>query len=296
MITVIYHGNCADGFGAMLACYDFFGDEAEYIPAKYGEDPVDRTGDDLIFVDFCYPRDIMQRLGRTNESVLVLDHHKTAEEALADVPRFSDLESWNASSTSYGALFDMDRSGAGIAWDFFHSGRPKLVDHIEDRDLWRFELEGTREIQQALFSYRYDRDLWRQLFLRFEEECAAYGPTGTSLYTEGRALVRKHTKDIDELLNVCRTEAFIGGYLVPVANLPYTMASDAAGQMAEGRDFAAAYFIDGDRQVNVSLRSRGDGIDVSEIAKQFGGGGHRGASGFRMPLADWINILNFKGE
>src|SRR5690606_35880403 len=60
------------------------------------------------------------------------------------------------------ALIDQQRSGAGIAWDFFHPGvpRPALVNHVEDRDLWRFALPGTREIQAAVFSRPYTFAAW----------------------------------------------------------------------------------------------------------------------------------------
>ena len=43
--------------------------------------------------------------------------------------------------------------------------------------------------------------------------------------------------------------------------------------------------LDGNR-VKVSLRSRGDGVDVERIARKHGGGGHRAAAGFeRRPAS-----------
>jgi oligoribonuclease NrnB/cAMP/cGMP phosphodiesterase (DHH superfamily) len=60
--------------------------------------------------------------------------------------------------------------------------------------------------------------------------------------------------------------------------------SDIAGELAKGRPFGACYFdrFDGKRQW--SLRSAPDGVDVSEVAKQFGGGGHRHAAGWEEDL------------
>lgn len=79
----------------------------------------------------------------------------------------------------------------------------------------------------------------------------------------------------------------IGGYDVPVANLPYTLASDAASKMAadfeDGRFFAATYYDTGTDRV-YSLRSCPHGMDVSQIAASYGGGGHRNAAGFKIPL------------
>lgn len=74
----------------------------------------------------------------------------------------------------------------------------------------------------------------------------------------------------------------IGGFDVPVANLPYTLSSDAGHEMAKGQPFAACYWDTPDGRV-FSLRSAPDGQDVSAIAKQYGGGGHRAAAGFKVP-------------
>jgi hypothetical protein len=105
-----------------------------------------------------------------------------------------------------------------------------------------------------------------------------------TLVAEGEAIERKHFKDIRELLGVTVREMVIGGHRVPVANLPYTMSSDAGHEMAEGHPFAACYWDTPKGRV-FSLRSGNDGIDVSEVAKQYGGGGHRNASGFAVSFA-----------
>lgn len=183
---VIYHANCADGFTAAWAVRQAI--EADFHPAVHGAPPPPAEGRDLVLVDFCYPPHVMLDLQQVARSILVLDHHKSAA---ADMPDRADeatenmnagpvvirldgalwggAHTWGAvreaqQSASWGggyatiyALFDMDRSGAGITWDFFHPGkaRPALIDHVEDRDLWRFALHGTREIQSAVFSYPY---------------------------------------------------------------------------------------------------------------------------------------------
>ena len=182
-------------------------------------------------------------------------------------------------------VFDQNKSGAGLAWDFFfpHDFRPCLIDRIEDRDLWRFKFPDTRAIQAALFSYPYDFEVWDKLF----------NANLAVLRSEGEAIERKHHKDIAELVKAFRREMCIGGHWVPVANLPYTLTSDAGHLMCEPYQspnlagewvtppFAACYWDTPDGRV-FSLRSRDDGMDVSEIAKQYGGGGHKHASGFRL--------------
>lgn len=301
-VIVIYHGNCADGFTAAWAARKKFGDAAEYFAGVYQTPPPDVTGRDVVLVDFSYKRDVLRDMAKVARSILVLDHHKSAAEDLHAESRTGDefatvirmdAPGWTAPLTwEYTqacrqqdewegirkaiiyAHFDMNKSGAGIAWDFFHPGvpRPALVNHVEDRDLWRFALSGTREIQAAVFSYPYSFDLWDKLADADME----------TLRTEGAAIERKHHKDVAELVTVCKRRLTIAGYEVPVASLPYTLTSDAGHLMAQGEPFAACYWDTEDGRV-FSLRSTDEGMDVSSIAKLYGGGGHAQAAGFKVP-------------
>ncbi|WP_313243739.1 DHHA1 domain-containing protein [Stenotrophomonas rhizophila] len=297
---VIYHANCADGFTAAWAVRQAM--DAEFYPGVHGEPPPDVTDRVVILVDFSYPRGQLVDMARVARSLLVLDHHKTAEADLASgevkvgtvgqvgltvaqVVRLDNLPDARGAWDYYSAnscvgdavvcaFFDMDRSGAGIAWDFFHPGapRPELIDHVEDRDLWRFALPGTREIQAAVFSYPYEFDVW-DLLMETPME---------TLRAQGVAIERKHHKDVAELVKVAKRQMVIGHYDVPVASLPYTLASDAGHLMAKGKPFAACYY-DKDGGRVFSLRSTDQGVDVSEVAKLYGGGGHARAAGFTVP-------------
>lgn len=302
----IYHGNCADGFGAAWVVRRFFGGDVDFHAGVYQSPPPDMCGRRVIFVDFSYKREIMMQLltgDNRPEAILLLDHHKSAVEDLKadgcyiidmggyeganDWPRFLNnvaMDTIEGGPRVY-TVFDMDKSGAGLAWDFFfpHEHRPCLIDRIEDRDLWRFRFPDTRPIQAAVFSYPYDFDTWDMLF---KANLAV-------LRTEGEAIERKHHKDIAELVKAFRREMVIGGHWVPVANLPYTLTSDAGHLMCQPYaspnlqgemvtpPFAACYWDTPEGRV-FSLRSTDQGLDVSAIAKLYGGGGHRNASGFRV--------------
>lgn len=270
-ILCIYHGNCADGFGAAWAVRERFVGDVEFHHGVYQADPPDVRGKWVVIVDFSYKRPVLEAMAASARSILVLDHHKSAAEDLAGLPVPVHTD-WLPSRGLY-ALFDMHRSGARIAWDYFHPGAtpPPLLQHIEDRDLWRFALEGTREIQAALFSYPYDFDLWARLMRSPVDD----------LRRQGEAIERKHHKDVAELLAVTQRRMTIGGHDVPVASLPYTMVSDAAHLMARGEPFAACYWDTSEARI-FGLRSTTDGIDVSQIASLYGGGGHEHAAGFKV--------------
>jgi uncharacterized protein len=290
----IYHGNCADGFTSAWVVDRFFAGEVELYAGTYQQPPPDPKGRPVIMVDFSYKRDVLLEFAAKSAGVLLLDHHKSAAEDISGDGRITDLGEWTgridwaridenfAQDVMEGcagrvyALFDMERSGAGITWDFFFPQvpRPALISHVEDRDLWRFALPGTREIQANVFSYPYDLRAWSEL--------AEADPA--RLVEEGRAIERKHFKDIAELLRVVTRRMVIAGHSVPVANLPYTLVSDAAHELAKGQPFAACYWDTPKGRV-FGLRSADDGVDVSEVAKQYGGGGHRNAAGFTVPYS-----------
>lgn len=261
----IYHAPCADGFTAAWAVWKKL-PECTFHPGIHGEPPPEVRGRHVLLVDFSYPRPVIEALLEQAASITVLDHHKSAAEA---------LEPLLAEGRLYGTL-DLQRSGARIAWDWFHPHEPppQLLLHVEDRDLWRFALPGTREIQAAVFAREYSFRAWDELML-----CQPIG----ELAIEGTALLRKQMKDIHELIAGAKRRMVIAGFDVPVLNAPYFFSSEAGHIMAAGEPFAACYH-DTPRGRVFSLRSSAHGLDVSKIAAQYNGGGHQHAAGFRAAL------------
>ncbi|MCG6228096.1 DHHA1 domain-containing protein [Vibrio furnissii] len=214
----------------------------------------------------------MRQIAKDAASVLVIDHHKTAKEELADV----------AAEGLVRLVFDINKSGAMLTWEHFFPNEepPRLIEHIQDRDLWKFELVGTREIQAALYSYPMELDVWDELM-----------ETDTSrLYLEGVSIDRAHKKNVNGLVEFCSYESSIAGFLVPTLNCNYMFASDAGNILAKDAPFSATYHETGEYR-KYSLRSVKGGMDVSKIAAKFGGGGHEHAAGFKIAIAD-LHKLN----
>lgn len=260
----IYHHGCADGVAAAWAIREFCLErqyDIAFHPGIYGEAPPDVTDRDVILVDFSYKRPVLLQMAEQARSMLVIDHHKTAQNDLIDLPVNVDL------------IFDMERSGAMLAWQQFHPDRPapQLFEHIQDRDLWRFKLSGTREITAAVYSYELNPETFGELVF------AGCG----RLLNEGRPIIRKQQNDIAAIVRDATRSMTFGTYRVPAANVPWMYASDVAGELAKGQPFACTYYDDATGR-RFSLRSAPDGIDVSQIAEAFGGGGHKHAAGFRM--------------
>ena len=213
----IYHGNCADGFGAAWVFKRFADRDFDFRPGVYQDDPPETTGRDVYLVDFSYKRGVVEKICETAERVVLIDHHKTAIEDLQPLIDGREIE----------ALVDLEHSGAVLAWEWFNGNfadadMPDLLRHIEDRDLWRFKLEGTRPIQANVFSHPYDFEVWDRLMETPVSE----------LIAEGEAIERKHFKDIREFIDVAMCRQEIGGYEVPVLNAPYFWSRIVTGKLA----------------------------------------------------------------
>lgn len=275
-ITVIYHANCADGFTAAWCAYKKLGPDCDFIPAQYGQDFPDVYGRRVYILDFCYKRQVIRQILSQAHSVTILDHHKTAKEELDGImDEFilrPDLIANPPGSELPTIQFRMDKSGARLAWEHFfpNQASPWIVDYVEDRDMWRWSLPDSREVNAALASYHWTLDQW--------DEFCGHGDWLKILASEGKAIERYKTQQVDA---ICRhaVEIELNGHVVLAANTS-VLFSEVAGKLAESRPFGAAWFIRDDGKKQWSLRSRDDGIDVSEIARKHGGGGHRNAAGF----------------
>ena len=245
-----------------------------------GTEPPDVEGKRVFIVDFSYDRETMIRVCKSAAHVTILDHHKSARDAL------NGLADTVYHDVKFPPLvtFDMEKSGGRLAWEYLCSrgllpemfdgcridNPPWLVRHTEDRDLWRWALPNSRPINAYIRSFPLTFEQWDEFFHS--------GPA----ISEGEAILRREAQIVDDHIRHAR-EIELCGHKILAVNAT-TLFSDIAGKLAEGRPFGAAYFDRGDGKRQWSLRSRNEGVDVSKIAKQMGGGGHRNAAGFEETL------------
>lgn len=268
---VLYHAHCPDGFGAAWAAWTRLGDDARYFPVSFDEAlPEMDEGSRVVIADFSYPKDVLLELASKMNEVVVLDHHRSAARNLSGLP---SLEAVERGESALGVRFDMDKSGAVLAWEFFHPQKavPLLLRYVEDKDLWRFQLDDSRAVSAALSSYPKRFELWQGL--RLDE-----------LKQEGKVLLRLLDRWVKRLVASAYWRE-VGGYRVPVVNTPM-LGSDVGNRLCQTfpeAPFAACYSDHDERTRHWELRSIGE-FDVSEVAQGLGGGGHRNASGFSEKL------------
>tara|TARA_R110001592_G_scaffold361584_2_gene672604 strand:+ start:14727 stop:15683 length:957 start_codon:yes stop_codon:yes gene_type:complete len=258
--TVIYHSNCNDGFGACYSAWKLLGNRCEYIACSHGEPPPDVTGKRVAILDFSFDNKTTKQMIEKAESLIIIDHHKSAMVELHDISN---------------AIFDMKKSGAILAWEFFHPGKesPKFIQYIQDRDLWTWELAYSKE-----FSAAFDMVPWEfEEYEKFEDDSVFDNAIkrGSYILAYSKTVIKK----------VCEKAQprKLNGKDVLAVNSSHWM-SEIGARLAPDCDCAMIWYYDHETLGYVcSLRAFHETTDVSEISKKFGGGGHKKAAGFRLP-------------
>jgi oligoribonuclease NrnB/cAMP/cGMP phosphodiesterase (DHH superfamily) len=279
--TLFYHASCPDGFGAAWAAKRVWGADARYVSIGHEErlDVASVDGGIAIFADICPRNEDLRRIGRVAAQLVVLDHHVTARDRVGAEPGLLN----ELADAGHQVHFDLTRSGAILAWRYFHrdAAPPPLLRYVEDQDLWAWALPSSEELNAALGSFALDFERWDDLAERSVDELVREGAPilRANRIEVARAVANAHPI----LLGEQRIEA------VNAQRLRAQMGHALAERATFGRPWGVVYRLIGDR-VDASIYSIGD-LDVGSIAQRFGGGGHRNAAGFTLALKDWMALL-----
>lgn len=280
--VIFYHGGCFDGFGSAYIIWSYFkknmskefADNLKYIGCKF-LNPIDTlnetilstaSNNNIIMCDFSYRLSELLKIIVLSKTFLIIDHHKTAQTDLSYI--YPELK-----------IFDMKKSGVGITWEYFYDNSqsiPKFLDHIQDRDIWANQLANTNEFVTYFYQQEMNFDLW-DTYLQPENVDSAIA--------KGSAWIEYQNIMIDRIM---RKASYIiqeidGEPRIVVYSNSTDLKSDIGNKLFNKipiADFSVVWDYDiWKNQTVISLRSTNDRLDVSVIAKKFGGGGHRNASG-----------------
>ena len=265
---VIYHAECTDGFGAAYSAWKLLGNRAEYYACKHGNPPPDIKAKNVAILDFSFSNATTKKMIEEASALIVIDHHKSAVVELHDISN---------------TIFDMKHSGARLAWDFFHPGKepPKFINYIEDRDLWNWELEYSKEFSAAFDMVPFEFEE----FEKFEDSSVFDDACKRGSY------ILAYSKTVIKKVSEQAQKRKMDGKDVLVVNSSHWM-SEIGARLSPDCDFALIWYWDHeDKHTKVSLRAFHETVDVSEIAKTFGGGGHKKAAGFQLSKGKHIEDL-----
>ncbi|HEX8591250.1 MAG TPA: hypothetical protein VF696_00665 [Candidatus Paceibacterota bacterium] len=261
--VILYHGGCPDGFGGAYAAWKKFGDSVEYIPLHRGEPlPQGIDGANIYIIDFTYTRDVMDELVSRAASVVALDHHDGVREIVEAMPEY---------------VFDNNRSGATLAWNYFHPDIPEpyFLTLLEDQDLFRHANADTIPLHTYLEVHPFTFESWDEIATKLEnQESREAFLERTRIYAEYFELLADMAVNKAKLVRFEGREVFFG-VSHPFKSLKSRIGSDLARKQGPFALVVAAH----PEGYGVSIRGDGS-VNVAEIAQKFGGNGHPRSAGF----------------
>jgi hypothetical protein len=278
---VIYHGrNCPDGFAAALAAWLYYADRAEFLGLDHGDvqsvDDLPSLGGRAVYIlDFSFAEPILRAIDNSAAKLVMLDHHLSAAEKLAGF-----------SSQSGVVHFDMTKSGARLAWEFFHPSQPlpDLVRYVEDRDIWVWQFPQSSSFLAALDMEPFDFARWSAITQFDAAQLSAY-------IERGEAMDAKFSKLAGLIAENAQPIQFngIGGLMANAPGVFHSLVGDMLCH--KSGTFALLWSVDKNGAVKCGLRSRTD-FSCIALAESFGGGGHAQACGFKMPYQRLTELLS----
>ncbi len=278
---IIYHGrSCPDGFAAALAAWLFFDGKAEFVGLDHGDiksvnDLPALAGRAVYILDFSFAPELLRAIDERAAQLVLLDHHKSAADALQDFHCRNGL-----------LHFDLAKSGARLAWEFFLPERvmPDLVRYVEDRDIWTWQYPESADFLAVLDMEPLEFARWNQI--------ASFDATELSDYlVNGRAMESKFQQLAADIARAARTVNFNGvpGLMVNAPGVFHSTIGDAVSR--QSGTFALLWCVDKSGAIKIGLRSQRD-FDCIPLVQTMHGGGHPQACGFKMAPARLPELLS----
>jgi len=263
-IAVLYHASCPDGFGGAYSAWKKLGSTADYISVYHGTLPPDLAGKEVYIIDFSYPNGKMLQMEKSAKRLVVLDHHEGVEDEVRQVREH---------------VYDATRSGTGIAWEYFHPGTPvpRLLQYIQDADLWKWERPYAKEVAAFVGSLKFDFELFDPVVQKADTEEGF-----AEIVSKGKAYKEYFDYVCDNIIEQAQEIEF-EGYNILAVSAPRLFRSAIGMRLAKIKGPLAIVYYPHHGKWHFSMRGDGS-IDLSKVAQKHGGNGHPNSASFQLPL------------
>ncbi len=263
-IFVIYHRSDADGFGACFSAWLKFKDKANYLGFDYLNGfPLDIKRKTVYLLDISPSLEKLKTFKNNENRIILIDHHLSSLKFKESVDEF---------------IVDINHSAAILTFKYFFKNKkvPKLLSYIEDQDLWRFKLPSSNEINIMIDLLENDFRKWQEYRKKIERKKELQ-----KIIKQGELLIKYRQYLINQIIPQAVLVKF-EGYDALAVNSSVLISEVGNALCKKHPPMAIVYSLNGKKK-KISLRSDGS-VDVSKIAEKYGGGGHKGAASFILPL------------
>lgn len=297
--VVLYHKGCNDGLASAWAAWTAFGDKASYLPYQYGDEwPWQCKGMHVVMVDLSITAEQYAKIADDIKSLIIIDHHKTAEDLQH---RFMSVKSFDAYMgkrlTTWDIpliYFDLAECGAVLSYRFFTDcmelpleQMPMALQLVNDYDLWKHKLADSkafnawmRNVDVSIASFNTQVSFGDSVSEKVLE-------IGEALLGYDQSIAKSVVKNY---VRKCITNR---GVTYALVNGPHHLRNEISDILKDEYDFVVVYNQRTHKTI-VSLRGNGSKvIDLSAVAKKYGGGGHHDSASFSFYNDKPVSLLTF---
>lgn len=228
--------------------------------------------DSVIYIlDYNFDHEVIFQFCELSKKVIIIDHHKYF---------FPKGQEWFEDLSDILIYYvDINHSAAILSWQYFTSKDkmaiypPEILKYIEDRDLWKWELENSKEINSYIPLLLKNINYWDEITKNWH---SLY----KHIFIEHGEAILAHIKEKVKSSSKKARLIKIENYEVPIVNSMFYSSEICEELLNLYPDclFSVCFHTTENGHTHLEFRSRGD-FDVSLIAKKFGGGGHKAAAG-----------------
>jgi len=299
-IKVFYHSKDLDGWASGAIVKHKF-PEAEMFPINYGDKfPWDeiKFDDTIYMVDFSLPMEEMDRLNDyLQQNLIWIDHHVGAMREYENTPmRYLPIVGKRDTSVA----------ACELTWErkFSKTKIPLFIRLLSLYDTWQHNdnIFDWNYIERFQYGFKAqardpkdDMCFWKNWFTTVKMGTEDQYSLVHSIALDGKP-IQSYVEDRFESTLADRScKIDWEGYTCLVVNGdPYIANYMTRSEEFDGCDIAINYANIKGESWEVSLRTLRDDIDLSVLAKKYGGGGHRAAAGFnwKSPRLPWEGEIN----
>lgn len=235
-----------------------------------------KPGERVWMVDFCLqPFSDMNRLNRKAPLVWI-DHHKTA---LEEYQKYLDDDYIHIDG-----LRKIGQAGCELTWQYCFKDEdvPRVVHLLGRYDVWDLYSPEVLQFQMGMRfkDFSLDHQFWNIVLDIDSPEEYKQGIINDTIEI-GQTIIQWEDVRAKEYCKAYGIETFLNGYRAMALNIGRSNSQFfQAGFDKENYDIFIYFCRLPSRKWTVGLIANNDYVDVGEIAKSFGGGGHKSASGF----------------
>ena len=248
--------------------------------------------DEIILIDITFPFDILQELG-TRTKLTVIDHHVSFKKQVDNHLQIGhDVVTDELKSVTFEYIYDDKLSACELGFQHYFGYIPPIVELVGKYDTWR--ANGTNEWEETVLPMKYylygkvnkPEDVKNYWFDSVEE--LYHEDIIDDMLEIGKSIMEYERKMDESKTNSYAFERDVYGLRALCINTNFMSSETMMTKFDSSKHDIMIGFAYNGNNWGVSLRSVGDKVDVSQIAKARFGGGHSQSAGFQAYTFDDI--------